>query len=427
MIQEAKGAALPQRSELAIVGGGMVGVALACALAPSGLQICILERRNGSPQSLVDALPALGEQGFDPRVSALTCASQAFLDRLGAWPLMQAARVCPYTDMSVWDGCGRGEIHFSARDLHEPCLGHIVENRVILAALYQLMAQHDNIHFLPGVQIDSVAAADPQGRRRLRLSGGEQLQTAMLVGADGAHSRIRSLTGMATTEWDYGHHAIVTTVETEHPHRNACRQRFTEDGPLALLPLPDGRGSKSSIVWSTSPDHARELMALDEASFCAELGAAFDYRLGRILAADTRQLHPLRQRHARRYVQSGLALVGDAAHTIHPLAGQGVNLGLLDAAALAEVLLDALARGEAPGSERVLRRYQRLRRAHNLQTAATMEGFRRLFDDLPAPLRLLRSNGMNLVDRLAPVKQHLMLMAMGLRGDLPRLARRPLV
>jgi 2-octaprenylphenol hydroxylase len=415
-----------ERVDLTIVGGGMVGVALACALAPSGLSIRILERRDEAPQCLLDALSTLAEHGYDPRVSALTCASQQFLTHLGAWPHVLAARACAYTDMTVWDGRGRGEIHFSARDLHEPCLGHIVENRVTLAALYRVMLTHDNIEFVSGVQIESVSAPDALGCRTLRLGNGDTLHTALLIGADGAQSRIRALTGMGATEWDYGHHAIVTTIETQQPHQNTCWQRFTEDGPLALLPLPDASGRTLSIVWSTSPAHARELMALDDAAFCAALGAAFEYRLGPILRCDRRYLHPLRQRHAQRYVQAGLALVGDAAHTIHPLAGQGVNLGLLDAAALAEVILDAVARGEAPGAARVLRRYQRLRRADNLQTAAAMEGFRRLFDDLPAPLRLLRSSGMNLVDRLAPVKQHLVLMAMGLRGDVPRLARRPL-
>ncbi|GGC09680.1 2-octaprenyl-3-methyl-6-methoxy-1,4-benzoquinol hydroxylase [Marinobacterium zhoushanense] len=413
------------RVDLVIVGGGMVGVALACALAPTGLSIRILESRDGSPQSLIDALPELSAEGFDPRVSALTCASQQFLTHVGAWSRMQAARICPYTDMSVWDGRGRGAIQFSAAELHEPCLGHIVENRVTLAALYAAMQEIDTIRFQPGAKIKSVSPPDTQGIRTLRLAGGESLSTALLVGADGAHSRIRAMTGMGATEWDYGHHAIVTTIETELPHRSTCWQRFTEDGPLALLPLADPSERKLSIVWSTSPSHARELMALDENAFCAELGHTFEYRLGQVLSCDTRHLHPLRQRHAQRYVQAGLALVGDAAHTIHPLAGQGVNLGLLDAAALAEVLIDARDRGEAPGDERVLRRYQRMRRADNLQTAAAMEGFRRLFDDLPAPIRLLRSSGMSLVNRLAPVKQHLMLMAMGLRGEVPRLARRP--
>lgn len=404
----------------------MVGVALACALAPSGLSIRILEQRKEQPEQLVSALPALTDQGFDSRVSALTCASQQLLSHLGAWPVMKESRACAYTNMTVWDGTGRGEIHFSSDELHEPCLGHIVENRVTLAALYSVMAEAGNIVFDSGVTIDAISPPDPLGGRELRLGDGRTLSARLLVAADGANSRVRALTGMGATEWDYGHHAIVTTIETEEPHRNTCWQRFTEDGPLALLPLEHPNGRTLSIVWSTSPAHARELMSLDDEAFCGALGKAFEHRLGQIISTDKRHVHPLRQRHAQRYVQAGLALVGDAAHTIHPLAGQGVNLGFLDVAALAEVVLDANARGEEWWSERVLRRYQRMRRADNLQTAAAMEGFRRLFDDLPAPLRLLRSSGMSLVDRMAPLKQHLVLMAMGLRGEVPRLARRPL-
>ncbi len=412
--------------DLVIVGGGMVGVALACALAPAGLRIRILESRAETPDSLIEALPALSAAGYDARVSALTCASQQLLTHVGAWPYMSAERVSPYTDMEVWDGRGRGHIHFGADELHEPCLGHIVENRVTLAALYRVMRSHDNITFSSAVEVLGVTPPDAADMRVLNLASGEQLRTPLLVAADGAHSRIRQLTGMGATEWDYGHHAIVTTIRSERPHQHSCWQRFTEDGPLALLPLAAPTPHTLSIVWSTSPEHARTLMELDEHAFCAALAESIEYRLGRIEWCDQRFLFPLRQRHAQHYVQAGLALVGDAAHTIHPLAGQGVNLGLLDAAALAEVLLDAHQRGESLGNERVLRRFQRLRRADNLETAAVMEGFRRLFDDLPAPLRLLRSSGMNLMDRLAPVKQHLMLMAMGLRGEVPRLARRPI-
>lgn len=418
--------AVTESVDILIVGGGMVGVALACAIAPTGLNIRILESREDRPEQLLEALPTLTEAGFDPRVSALTCASQQLLTHLGAWPHILDTRASAYTDMRVWDGTGRGEIHFGADELHEPCLGHIVENRVTLAALYRVMQQAENIQFDTGVKIESIASPDPLGARQVRLGDGRSIETRLLVAADGANSRVRALTGMGATEWDYGHHAIVTTIETEDPHQSTCWQRFTEDGPLALLPLAHPNGRTVSIVWSTSPGHARELMALDDESFCQALGKAFEHRLGHILNVDKRHVYPLRQRHAQRYVQAGLALVGDAAHTIHPLAGQGVNLGFLDAAALAEVILDAHERGENWSLESVLRRFQRMRRADNIQTAAVMEGFRRLFDDLPAPLRLLRSSGMNLMDRISPVKQHLVLMAMGLRGEVPRLARRPL-
>lgn len=410
--------------DVVIVGGGMVGVSIACALAPAGPRIAILENRSDAPESLIKALPKLTEAGFDPRVSALTAASQAFLTHVGAWDKMAAVRVKSYGDMDVWDGAGRGEIRFSADALHEPCLGHIVENRVTLSALYEVMQGYDNIEFFSGVQLDAIGAPAMDGRRSLYLEDGRALESAVVVAADGAHSSVRELAGIDAFEWDYGHRAIVTTVKTEKPHQDTCWQRFTEDGPLAFLPLADNDGCTESIVWSTSPKHAQQLMGLDDEMFRAELAKALDYRLGQITYVDRRHSIALRQRHARHYVEPGIALAGDAAHTIHPLAGQGVNLGFLDAAALAEVLMTAYKQKEALGDEAVLRRYQRARRSNNLKMAAAMEGFRRLFVNLPAPLKLLRSEGITLLDRMTPVKSHLVMMAMGLRGDVPTLARR---
>lgn len=409
-------------ADLVIVGGGMVGVALACAVSSSGLRILILEQQSRAPDALISGLDELQAAGHDSRVSALTCASQQFLNHVGAWPLMQQQRVSAYTDMEVWDGSGTGEIRFSAAELHEPCLGHIVENRVTLAALYQRMLEQASIQFLPGAELTSVSAPDAAGTRLLTLRSGEVIRAPLLVGADGALSKVRQLTGMAATEWDYGHHALVTSVYSELPHRATCRQRFTEDGPLALLPLDDPHWS--SLVWSTSPDHASQLMTLSDEEFCLALERAFDARLGRFSQPERRYVFPLRQRHAHRYVAPGLALIGDAAHTIHPLAGQGVNLGFLDAAALAEVLLAAHAAGESLASERVLRRYQRMRRSDNLLMSAGMEGFRRLFAEQPPLVRLVRSLGMNLADRCGPIKQHLIHRAMGLSQDVPSLAKR---
>lgn len=412
--------------DVVISGAGMVGTALACALAPSGVRILLLEQRPGSLQQwLAEADARLQSGRFDPRVSALNLASVQLLASLSAWEGVRARRAAAYTDMEVWDGEGSGSIHFSADALHEDCLGYIVENSVILAALHEQLSRFDNVELISGVCLQQLSAPAVNGERELQLSDGSRLRTSLLVGADGAESLTRRLAGMATTEWDYGHHAIVTTVRTEQPHAHTCWQRFTEDGPLALLPLAAEDEHALSIVWSTSPAHVAELMALDDAAFCAELSRAFDLRLGAVTDCDRRHSIPLRQRHAHRYVDGGLALIGDAAHTIHPLAGQGVNLGFMDAAALAEVLLAAAERGEAPGSERVLRRFQRQRRSANLTMAAAMEGFRRLFAPRPPLVCLLRSCGMNLTDRLEPLKQHLMLQAMGLAGERPALARRP--
>lgn len=415
-----------QSADLVIVGAGMVGLALALALASSGRRICLLEQRDGEVDQWLDQLNARPRQQYDSRVSALNLASVELLEQLGAWSTIQSRyRACAYRDMEVWDGEGSGRIHFSADALHEDCLGYIVENSVIQAGLLQQLSRHGNLQLLSGVSLQQLSAPATDGSRTLTLSDGRRLSTTLVVGADGALSRTRQLSGLGATEWDYGHHALVTTITTEGEHGETCWQRFTEDGPLALLPLAGGDRHKSSIVWSTSPEHARALMALSDEDFCRALGRASDLCLGAVLDTAERQLIPLRQRHAHRYVEAGLALVGDAAHTIHPLAGQGVNLGFMDAGALADVIEAAWQRGESIADERVLRRYQRLRRAANLGMAATMESFRRLFAPQSAPIRLLRSCGMKLMDRLEPVKQHLVMQAMGLSGERPRRLRRP--
>ena len=227
----------------------------------------------------------------------------------------------------------------------------------------------------------------------------------------------------ATREWDYLHHAIVTSVRTADSHQHTAWQRFTDEGPLAFLPLEREGEHWCSIVWSVTPTEAQRLMALGDDEFCRDLEKAFEGRLGTVLSADPRVCVPLRQRHAKRYVAEGLALIGDAAHTIHPLAGQGVNLGFLDAAVLAEVLLHAASRGERLADVRVLSRFERRRMPHNLALMAAMEGLERLFQADPLPLRWLRNTGLKWVDSLPEAKAMFVRQALGLSGDLPELAR----
>jgi 2-octaprenylphenol hydroxylase len=403
------------QADLIIVGAGMVGSALALALEHSGLEILVVD---GGPLSV---RPFAAEGAFEPRVSALSAASQRILERLGVWDGIAARRVSPYRDMRVWDGSGTGSVHFSAASVHAEVLGHIVENRVVQDALLDRL--HDS-------QIGLLGSARLEQLRRsgdgwlLTLADGRELRAPLLVAADGANSAVRRLAGCATREWDYLHHAIVTSVRCERPHQATAWQRFTDDGPLAFLPLArQGDEHWCSIVWSTVPAEAERLMALDDEAFRHELGKAFEWRLGQVTAVDPRICIPLRQRHAKRYVESGLALIGDAAHSIHPLAGQGVNLGFLDAAVLAEVLLHALQRGEQANDVRVLSRYERRRMPHNLAMMAAMEGFERLFQADPLPLRLLRNSGLNWVDELPDAKALFVRRALGLAGDLPALAQ----
>lgn len=403
------------QADLIIVGAGMVGSALALALKDSGLDIFLID---GSPLSVK---PFDAEAAFEPRVSALSAASQRILDRLGAWPGVVARRASPYGEMQVWDGTGTGAIHFSAASVHADVLGHIVENRVVQDALLEPL--HDSgIGLMPNARLEHLRHSGDDWL--LTLVDGRQLRAPLVIAADGANSAVRRLAGCATREWDYLHHAIVTSVRCEQPHRRTAWQRFTDDGPLAFLPL-DRQGDEHwcSIVWSVTPEEAERLMALDDEAFCSALGEAFEHRLGRVEHSDPRLCIPLRQRHAKRYVEPGLALIGDAAHTIHPLAGQGVNLGFLDAAVLAEVLLHAHARGERLADEKVLSRFERRRMPYNLGMMAAMEGFERLFQADPLPLRWLRNAGLRWVNQQPEAKALFVRQALGLSGDLPDLAR----
>ena len=404
------------QADLIIVGAGMVGSTLALALEGSGLDILVLD---ASPLEAADFDP---QGGFEPRVSALSAASQRIFERLGAWPGMSARRVSPYTDMHVWDGSGTGQIHFSAETVHAEVLGHIVENRVVQDALLETMQRRGGQRLLGAARLERLERT-PHGWQ-LTLDDGRQLNAPLLVAADGANSAVRRLAGCETREWDYLHQAIVASVRCSEPHQRTAWQRFTDDGPLAFLPLERDRDQHwCSIVWSVTELEARRLMALEDAAFRAALGRAFEQRLGEVEEVDPRLCIPLRQRHAKRYVQPGLALIGDAAHTIHPLAGQGVNLGLLDAAVLAEVIESAMARGERPEDVRVLSRFERRRMPHNLAMMAAMEGFERLFQADPLPLRWLRNTGLKAVQALPEAKALFVRQALGLSGDLPELAR----
>ncbi|QSB20060.1 2-octaprenyl-3-methyl-6-methoxy-1,4-benzoquinol hydroxylase [Pseudomonas sp. 15A4] len=402
------------RADLLIVGAGMVGSALALALRDSGLNILVVD---GGPLTVK---PFVADAPFEARVSALSIASQRILERLGVWDGIVARRVSPYSDMHVWDGSGTGKVHFSASSVHAEVLGHIVENRVVQDALVERLHDSD-IGLLADARLEQMRHSGDDWL--LTLSDGRTLRAPLVVAADGANSTVRRMTGTATREWDYLHHAIVTSVRTADSHRKTAWQRFTDDGPLAFLPLDREGEHWCSIVWSVTPEQSERLMKLDDERFCRELESAFEGCLGQVISADSRVCVPLRQRHAKRYVAPGLALIGDAAHTIHPLAGQGVNLGFLDAAVLAEVLRDAVGRGERLADERVLSRYERRRMPHNLALMAAMEGFERLFQADALPVRLLRNAGLKMVDHSAEAKALFVRQALGLTGDLPELAK----
>jgi len=393
--------------DVIIVGAGIAGSALACALADSDLRIAIVEA-----QPLQQGWPEQGGSvtGFDPRVSALSPSSQLFLEQLQVWPAMAQQRISRYCHMQVWDGEGTATVNFSARDINCETLGHIVENRITTAALQQQFSAAANVQVFAPARLATVSIAAGE----LTLENGQRLRAPLLVAADGANSLLRQQAGFELREWDYGHSAVVTTVRHSAAHGHTARQCFLPQGPLAFLPLNAGGQQLSSIVWSNTPVRAQQLLALDDRAFAAQLGRAFEERLGKVEALAPRYSFPLRQRHAIDYTRAGIALVGDAAHSIHPLAGQGINLGLMDVKVLAEELLRAQQRGVAVGDSAVLERYQRRRKGANLTMMAAMEGFKRLFGERALAARLLRNTGMRWLNQSPTIKHQLMRAAMGL-------------
>ncbi len=400
---------MSEQYDVVIVGGGMVGLTLACSLGGSALRVAVLE---ASPMATGWPADSIGL-----RVSAITHASRKVFDNVGAWQGMVAQRVTAYGEMHVWDADGDGLIHFDSAEAGEPSLGYIIENRIIQAALLQRAEQFDNVELMMPARWQQWH--DEQDRLCINLEDGRQLRTQLLVGADGARSPVREQAGIQTKGWGYDQHAVMAIVKTEHAHLHTCWQRFLPNGPLAFLPMHD---HYSCVVWSTTPDQAAELVAMDETQFLAQLGEAFENKLGQVLEVRERGQFPLRLQHTLDYVKQRIALVGDAAHAIHPLAGQGVNLGVLDAAALAETVLASHAMRRDIGSLQNLRRYERWRKGQNVAMMLSMDGFKRLFGSQLEPVKLIRNLGLNATNSLTPVKRLFMEYAMGDRGDLPKLA-----
>ncbi|WP_370980412.1 UbiH/UbiF/VisC/COQ6 family ubiquinone biosynthesis hydroxylase [Agaribacterium sp. ZY112] len=384
--------------DIAIVGGGLVGSALALALAND-------EQCQHWSIALIDSSEANYEadlSSYDARVVALSLRSVKLLEQLGIWS--ELARHCAYQKMHIWDEHGTGCLNFDCADIAQPQLGYIVENKVLLAALTKKLAQYGQIKQWREAKLEGLDTSDQVSR--LTLSDATELEAELVVGADGARSWLRQTLNFETREWDYQHAAVVTTVETELPHQHCAWQRFSANGPLAFLPLSsdDGR-HRSSIVWSLVTHEANRVMALDEAQFNAQLEQVFERRLGSVLHSDTRYSIALRQRSAKRYWQPGAVLVGDAAHTIHPLAGQGVNLGFYDVEVLASELSRAAERGLGAGEDATLRRFDRQRQPQNLASMAAMELFKRSFASDNLGLRYVRNQALNLVDRSYLLRQ----------------------
>lgn len=410
---------------IVVVGGGMVGACVAALSAANrhlaGLRIAMLEAR---PPTMP---PPQGQDAeVDLRVSAFSRASERILASAGAWSLLPVQHRCAYDDMVVWEAPRQPDdpsaVRFGAAAIGEPDLGHIIENRRVQWALYDCAPFREQVTLLraelTGLEFENERAV-------LSLGDGRRISAMLVIGSDGAASRSRDLVGIQTRGWDYDQHAFVTHVRTERAHGYTAWQRFLPDGPIAFLPLADGR---SSIVWTTRPEHARELTQCPPEDVSRQIGAAIDHALGAVELAGPRGAFPLRLKHAREYCRERFALVGDAAHAMHPLAGQGVNLGFMDCAALVQILGDTLAGGarpEAIAELRVLRRYERWRKSENTLALGLIDTLNRLFSSPHPLLSTARRAGLAAVEHSHLAKRFFMGRALGVRGEVPRIVSRP--
>lgn len=377
----------------------MIGAAAALALAKRGFKVVLLEAREPAPWQASDP--------EDLRVIALAPSSARLLDALGVWRGIEAARVSPYRRMCVWDAASGAELDFESTREGRAQLGWIVENKLVACKLWNALEAAGVRRMCPA-QVRGFEARE--GRIVLDLAEGESLPASLLVIADGGASRLRELAGIKVRGRDYHQRAVVAHVSSERPHAGTAWQRFTDEGPIALLPLVDGR---SSIVWSLPAARAREVLALDDAAFCEAVGLASDFRLGRVTTASPRASFPLRMQVAERFAGERCVLLGDAAHTVHPLAGQGANLGLRDVAELVSVLGAARDVGSDFAALHVLARYARRRRSAGAIDAQAFDAIERVFAWQAEPLTMLRGLGLRAVDAFAPLKRALAAHAAG--------------
>ena len=397
-----------QRIDVLIGGAGFAGLALAIALR-QGL---------GASYSVTVADPALGRTGVDARASAIVAAARHLFETIGVWDKVEAQPILDMvvTDSRLQDAVRPTFLTFDGDVEPGQPFAHMIENSALLDALTAKATEE-------GVVLRPVAVADFElaaNRVEVRLADGDTFAARLLVAADGAHSVIRERAGIASHGWSYGQSAIVTTVAHERDHRGRAEEHFLPAGPFAILPLT---GSRSSIVWTEEAKEAARIVALSDADFHGELERRFGLHLGEIEAVGPRRAHPLGLSVARAFIADRLALVGDAAHVIHPIAGQGLNMGLKDVAALAEVIVDAARLGLDPGSVAVLERYQRWRRFDTMAMGVATDALNRLFSNRSDVLRFTRDVGLGLVDRLPALKHFFIREAAGLVGEVPKLLK----
>lgn len=396
-------------TQIVIVGAGIAGLTAAALLSQSevadSLKITLLDAGARPANSATNEIAL--------RVSAIATGSSQLLDSVGAWSRIDLNRAAAYDEMRVWDESSSAQsgdaLRFDAAEFAAAQLGFIVENQMLQSALLDVL-QADDVELIFSAPVEDLQVHG--GKQRLILKDGRRIEADLVVGADGAGSRVRDCAGIDAATWPYQQQAFVTHLSTELSHNNTAWQRFLQTGPLGMLPLPDGR---ISVVWSTTEEQAQWALNADDTELSQALSEASDYVLGRLTVAGPRGTFSLQAQHARDYVRPGVALLGDAAHAIHPLAGQGANLGLQDAACLADVIVTALQCGEFPGDRPVLRRYERARKGANASMLHFMTGLNRLFTRDSGLLKELLTTGMRLFNHSGPIREHVVSVAMGTR------------
>jgi len=398
-------------ADVIIIGGGLAGNTLAGLLAGKGLHCKIIEaaEKIEKPESA----------SHDPRALAITHASRGILDSIDVWQHLPENRVGYFRGMTVWDENGRGKIEFDSADICQPTLGYIIEQNVLQSVLEKVVGNIPGVQVYNGTKLRDIKWHDES--ISVELDNDTQLVTRLVVAADGIHSSSRNLAGITFKEHDYQQQAVACIVRTALPHGEIARQRFLTHGPLAFLPMNSAH--QCGVVWSTLPEHAAVLLNMDAEEFNQTLQTAFDNTLGEVLESERRGCFPLRRAQAERYCKERFVLVGDAAHSVHPLAGQGANLGFLDVASLAQLILSARDKNKDYASQRVLRAYERWRKLENHMMMMALEGFKYTFENQSPPVQILRNKALDFANSIVPLKHTIMRHAMGLSGDLPALVK----
>lgn len=387
--------------DVVIVGAGIVGLTLACQLKDQGLKIAIINKDDFDKKTL--------NLTSKVRVIAVTLGSQRLLEQLNVWQRLNTQQCAPFRSMQVWESGQKANLFFDSADVGEACLGYIIKNADLQQALYrQAKTNHEVTWFVPDTLMNLQIE---KNQVLLTLASGIEITTDLVVGADSAQSKVRQLADLQIKETDYAQRALIATVQTELTHGQMARQIFLAKGPLAFLPLRNAH--HCSIVWSNTSEEVRRLESLDDELFCNELTDVFEQRLGQVVSTSRRLSFPLKIQEAEQYIKSGVALIGDAAHTIHPLAGQGANLGMADAQCLAKVIQEANQKHRSIGAQHTLRRYERERRFHNRVMMGGVDSIKYLFAATNPVLQKTRQFGLSAINNVTCLKNVIARYAMG--------------